>query len=165
MPVEPLNKEGIFKYLRPDQIDVLSKYADLMDLKAGAYVYHRGANAKFFYVVISGRVLLQIPGKKKNADIIIEQLGEGGVFGRCISFSLNSYFLDAKCLENTQVLRINADVLREILEEDLHMGYHLQSEISRVYYLRYIDTMKKLQAMVQNIPADEKSDLSGQAAF
>jgi len=95
MPVEPMNREGIFKYLRPDQIDVLSKYADLVELTAGAYVYHRGANAKFFYVVISGRVLLQLPGKKKNNEIIIEQLGEGGMFGRCISFALNSYFLDA----------------------------------------------------------------------
>jgi hypothetical protein len=40
------------------------------------------------------------------------------------------------------------------MEEDLVMGYALQRRISKVYFNRYLETMKKLQAIVMNLPID-----------
>jgi len=34
------------------------------------------------------------------------------------------------------------------------MGYTIQTMISRVYFKRYLDTMRKLQAIVQSIPLE-----------
>jgi len=34
------------------------------------------------------------------------------------------------------------------------MGYTLQTQISRIYFNRYIQTMKKLQSIVMNLPLE-----------
>jgi len=34
------------------------------------------------------------------------------------------------------------------------MGYAIQTLVSRVYFKRYIDTMRKLQSIVQSIPLE-----------
>jgi len=154
MAVSTLNRQELFKFLRPDQVNVLSKYSDLLEFKPGAMVYHRGAKADFFYIVISGKVALRLPGKSKNSDILIEEVGEGGMFGGSIAFALDSYFLNAQCIDKTEILRINSSVLREIMEEDKNIGFTVQAEISKNYYMRYIDTMKKLQALVMNVPEE-----------
>jgi hypothetical protein len=37
------------------------------------------------------------------------------------------------------------------MNEDKNIGFAIQSEIARIYYIRYIDTMKKLQSIVMNL--------------
>jgi hypothetical protein len=36
----------------------------------------------------------------------------------------------------------------------MRMGFHLQQRVANAYFNRYIDTMKKLQAIVMNIPVE-----------
>ena len=40
------------------------------------------------------------------------------------------------------------------MDEDLLMGYTIQTQISRIYFNRYIQTMKKLQSIVMNLPLE-----------
>ena len=40
------------------------------------------------------------------------------------------------------------------MDQDLLMGYTIQTQISRIYFNRYIDTMKKLQSIVMNLPLE-----------
>ena len=51
-------------------------------------------------------------------------------------------------------LKIEASTLKKLLDDDLVMGYALQSMISRIYFTRYVETMNKLQAIVQSIPLE-----------
>jgi hypothetical protein len=51
-------------------------------------------------------------------------------------------------------MKIEAAVLRHLMDEDLLMGYVMQRRISEIYFKRYLDTMKKLQAIVMNLPID-----------
>ena len=41
-----------------------------------------------------------------------------------------------------------------LIDEDLVMGYRLQTRISEIYFNRYNETMKKLQSIVMNIPLE-----------
>jgi hypothetical protein len=40
------------------------------------------------------------------------------------------------------------------MDGDLLMGYTIQTQISRIYFNRYIDTMKKLQSIVLSLPLE-----------
>ena len=44
--------------------------------------------------------------------------------------------------------------MKYLMDRDERMGYHLQGYISNAYFNRYVDTMKKLQAIVMNIPVE-----------
>ncbi|MFH2001843.1 MAG: cyclic nucleotide-binding domain-containing protein [Planctomycetota bacterium] len=154
MTTDMLTKQDVFKLLRPDQMNVLSNFAQRVEYKAGDIVFERGARANFFYIILNGTVALRLQGSQ-GTNIVIDQIGEGNMFGRCISFEIDTFYLTAQCTEPTTLLRIEATVLKELMDEDLRMGYIFQSQISAMYFRRYIDTMKKLQAIVMNVPLEQ----------
>ena len=88
------------------------------------------------------------------ADVLIDQPAKGAVFGSCVCFQLDSYTLTAQCIEDSELLKIQAEALKKVMSEDLAVGYAVQTLISRVYFQRYIDTMQKLQAILANIPVE-----------
>jgi CRP-like cAMP-binding protein len=148
-----LKREEIFDFLRPEQVNALSEAAEVVKLKAGDTVYEEGEKATFLYVVNSGQVTLRLPGKG-GVSILIDQLDPGSMFGSCISFEMNSYVLTAQCTQPTEVLKIKASALKRLLDDDPRMGYAIQSRISQIYFERYVEAMKKLQAIVINIPLE-----------
>jgi hypothetical protein len=74
------------------------------------------------------------------------------MFGSCVCFEVPNYSLTAQCTEDARLLSIRADTLKRLMEDDLVMGYAIQTRISRVYFQRYIDAMRMLQGIVQTIP-------------
>jgi CRP-like cAMP-binding protein len=153
MATTDLAGHTIFKFLRPEQMKAISEAAEEVTLAPGEYVYRRGAPADHFFVVLSGQVALRLPHGNR-VSIQIDEVGEGAFFGSCICFQQPEYALTAQCTENSRILMVKSDVLKNLMDEDLVMGYTVQRLISRVYFLRYIETMRKLQAMVQSIPLE-----------
>jgi CRP/FNR family transcriptional regulator, cyclic AMP receptor protein len=145
--------QDVFSYLRPEQINTIDNVSKIMEYRAGDLVYTQGEKAKDLYMVLDGQVALQLPGKK-GFSVLIESLGRGAIFGASASFESGTYMLTAQCLTNSKILKIEAAVLRRLLDEDCRMGYALQKRISDLYFKRYIETMLKLQAIVTSIPLE-----------
>jgi len=154
MPVESLRKEEVFEFLRPDQVDALSSAAEVVRPSSGEFVYYQGEQADSLYVLLSGQVTLQLPGKA-GVSILIDQLDERGtMLGSSLSFRIGSYATTAQCMEDAELLREKTSVLKRLLDDDPRMGYAIQSKISEIYFRRYLEAMRKLQAIVMNIPLD-----------
>lgn len=152
MRVETLRKEEVFEFLRPEQVDVLSNAAEVVRLRAGEFVYYQGEPADSLYVLLSGQITLRLPGKS-GVSILIDQLSEKGtMFGSSLSFRIGSYATTAQCMEDAELLRVGTSVLKRLLDDDPRMGYAIQSKISEIYFRRYMEAMRKLQAIVSNIP-------------
>jgi CRP-like cAMP-binding protein len=145
--------QDVFSYLRPEQINAIHSVSEIIEHRAGEVVYTQGERAKHLYVVLDGQVALQLPGKK-GFGILIESLGRGAIFGASASFETGTYMLTAQCLANSKILKIEAAMLRRLLDEDPRMGYALQKRISDLYFKRYVETMQKLQAIVTSIPLE-----------
>jgi CRP-like cAMP-binding protein len=145
--------QEVFQFLRSDQVNAISEHAEVVDHAAGDTVYYKGAKAEYFFVVLEGQVALRLPGTH-GVSVLIDEVGKGAVFGSCVCFDLQSYTLTAQCSEPSKLLKIDAIVLKEMMDNDLLMGFAIQSRISQIYFKRYIETMKKLQAIVINLPID-----------
>ena len=148
-----LDKHGVFQFLRPEQVRAISDVATVVDCKAGETIYERGAKADHFFVVLDGQVSLRLPSRS-GVSIQIDELTEGAVFGSCICFQLVDYSLNAQCTADSKLLKIESATLKELMDQDLLMGYTIQTQISRIYFNRYIQTMKRLQSIVMNIPLE-----------
>ena len=148
-----LDKHEVFQFLRPDQVRAISDVAQVMEFHAGETIYERGAKADHFYVVLAGQVSLRLPSQS-GVSIQIDELTKGAVFGSCICFQLVDYSLKAQCTRDSKVLKIESATLKELMDEDLLMGYTIQTQISRIYFTRYIQTMKRLQSIVMNLPLE-----------
>jgi CRP-like cAMP-binding protein len=76
----------------------------------------------------------------------------GALFGSCVCFQLHEYSLSAMCTRDTKLLKIKAATLQRLMDDDHSVGYPLQRMISQTYFKRYVDTMQKLQAIIQTLP-------------
>lgn len=154
MPEMGLQAQEVFSYLRSDQVNAISNAADVIQLQAGDTVYYRGARAEQMYVVLKGEVSLRLPGKR-GLTIPIDAARPGDIFGSCVCFDMDRYTTTAQCTQDSQLLRIDAMILRDLMDDDLPMGYAIQRKISNVYFKRYLETMQKLQGIVMNIPLEQ----------
>ena len=158
MVTERLDSKEIFGILTPDQGHALSDVAERIEREAGETLYERGAPATHFFVVLKGSVALRLPGKQ-GVSLLIDDLGPGAMFGSCVSFAIETYSLTAQCTQDCELLKVATPALKNLLDGDPRMGYAVQSRISEIYFTRYIDTMKKLQAIIMNIPLDVAGDM------
>jgi hypothetical protein len=71
-----------------------------------------------------------------------------------VCFQIDTYTLSAACSVDSRILKIKAATLKKLMDDDPIMGYAIQTLISRVYFKRYVDTMRKLQSIVQSIPLE-----------
>jgi CRP-like cAMP-binding protein len=153
MAVSRLERHEVFRFLRPDELELISDAAEVVEIEAGETVYRKGEPADHFYVVLDGQVSLRLPGKA-GVNIQIDELTTGDMFGSCVCFQLDSYSLTAQCTRAARLLKIRSATLKELMDRDLPMGYAVQTQISRIYFSRYIDTMRKLQSIVMNLPIE-----------
>jgi CRP-like cAMP-binding protein len=148
-----LNAQEVFGFLRPDQVNQISEASEKITCRAGETLYEKGNHADHFYTLLDGEVVLRLPGNN-DVSIIIDQLGAGAMFGSCVCFYRDSYALTAQCTRDSELLKTKSSVLKHMMDDDLVMGYGLQTRISEVYFNRYIETMNKLQSIVMNIPME-----------
>ena len=153
METAQLDSHQIFQLLRPEQVSVLSSAAEEITLEAGEIVFQQGEPADYFFAVLDGLVSLRLP-RPSGVSLLIDEVTEGAIFGSCICFQIRDYSLTARCTEKSKVLKIKAETLRKLMDEDLVMGYAIQTMVSRSYFKRYIATMRKLQSIVQSIPLE-----------
>lgn len=158
-----LEKHEVFQFLRPDQLRAISDAAEVREYRAGETIYERGTSADHFFVVLDGQVSLRLPGRS-GVSVQIEELTAGAVFGSCVCFQFVNYSLNAQCTRDSKLLKIESATLKELMDEDLLMGYTIQTQISRIYFNRYIETMKKLQSIVMNLPLESAQPASAKAA-
>lgn len=151
--MERLVAHEVFGFLRPEQVDAISSRAERIAIPAGATVYERGAKANYLYTVLEGEVTLRLPGTG-GFSVAIDQLRKGDMFGSCVCFQRDSYALTAQCSQDSELLRIESAALRELMDADLVLGYALQTRLSAIYFGRYVDTMRKLQAITMSLPIE-----------
>jgi CRP-like cAMP-binding protein len=153
MAIEKFDKNEVFQFLRPDQVKTISDAAEVVSYQAGETVYSKGAKADHFYIVLEGQVSLRLPGHR-GVSIQIDEVTAGAIFGSCVCFQLLDYSLDARCTIDSRLLKISSATLKELMDRDLLMGYTIQTQISRIYFQRYVETMNKLQSIVMNLPLE-----------
>ena len=153
MATTTLEAHEVFRFLRPDQVRSLSETAEEVTLATGQAVYQKGQAARHLYVIIEGQVALRLP-VRKGVSVLVDQIGPGAMFGSCVCMDLATYTLAAHCTEDSHLLRIDAMLLKKLMDDDLRMGYAIQTQISKIYFQRYLDAMHKLQAIVMNLAVE-----------
>jgi CRP-like cAMP-binding protein len=150
---ERLVAHDVFSFLRPEQVDAISERAERVRFVAGATVYERGARADHVYTVLDGEVSLRLPAKG-GLSVVIDQVGPGEMFGSCMCFQRDAYALTAQCTKDSELLRIEMGALKALMDRDHLLGYALQQRFSAIYFGRYIETMRKLQAITMSLPIE-----------
>ncbi len=92
--------------------------------EAGQYLFHEGGPADQLYLLRHGRVALEVSAPGRGA-VTFQTLGEGEIVG--VSWLIPPYrwTYDAKALELTRAIAMDATCLRQKCEDDHDLGYEL----------------------------------------
>jgi CRP-like cAMP-binding protein len=151
MVIEKLQHLELFGLLTPKEIERLSNASGVVKLAKGERVYAEGNPASHLFVLLKGRVELRRPAEEGHS-FLVDDVVEGGVFGVSSLTGGERYLLNAECVEDSEVLRVESDALRRILDENHAAGYALQKRISQTFFKRYVEAMERLRTVLLTIP-------------
>ena len=103
--------------------------------ESGQYIFREGESADQFYLLRQGRVALQLSSPGRGA-VTFQTLGEGEIVG--VSWLIPPYrwTYDAKTLEPTRAIAMDAACLRGKCEDDHALGYELMKRFMPILIQR-----------------------------
>jgi CRP/FNR family transcriptional regulator, cyclic AMP receptor protein len=140
--IEPMaTRVGLHPFLagmNPTQLALLTDCAISVNFRKGQTILREGEMANRFYLIESGKVVLE-SGEGFGEPVIIETIGAGDLLGWSWMFSPYVWHFTARAVEPTQAIFFYGTILREYCERDHSLGYELFKRMTPVM-------MKRLQA-------------------
>jgi CRP-like cAMP-binding protein len=139
----------LFDTISDEQLEKLAEITEKKSYKTHDHIYARGNPAKELFLVKKGLVSLRRIEPGDEVGIAFETREPGELFGAASFMHPQNYTLTAICLEDTEVMAIDADKLVELCEKDPAVGYQLMLKITQIYFERYKAAKRSLHDMVR----------------
>jgi len=153
--LEPLLREhAFFQGLDPKHIALLVGCASNVRFSAGEFVYRFGEEANHFYIIRSGKVAIEVNVPERGPRTI-QTHGENDVLGSSWLFPPYRWTFDARAVELTRAIALDAKCIRNKCDEDHDLGYVLMKRFSRLMVERVVATRLQLLDLYGS-PAEKK---------
>ncbi len=147
--VDEFNKFDFFNAFSKDQLAGLAKLTETKTFKKGSEIYKEGDRANHIYLVSKGWVSLRKVDPERDIGISFENREKGELFGTACFMKPQEYTLNAVCMEDSEVMALDADKLFDFFQKDYQIAYLFLKEIAKVYFERYKSVKKQLYEMVK----------------
>ena len=142
--LEPiLAKHPFFKGLEEHYLRLIVGCASNVRFDIGQFLFREGEEANNFYVIRGGRVALEVFSSERG-PITIQTVGEGEILGWSWLYQPYRWHFDARALELTQAISLDATCLRNKCEEDHDFGYEFMKRFSDIIIQRLQATRLQL---------------------
>lgn len=139
----------VFRAFSDVQLDELSKITEKRTFEKGTLVYQRGYRADRIYLVTKGLVGLDKLKPGEKIGISFEHREKGELFGTACFLELQKYSLTAVCLQDSEVVSIDADKFFELCQSDPELGYKFLKKVVQIYFERYQAAKRQIHEMVK----------------
>ena len=147
MTVKPIQQivaeESFFENLDESSLRLVGGCAKNAFFRAGEYLFHEGQDADAFYLIRQGRVALEVKAPGRGA-ITFATLGAGDIVG--VSWLVPPYrwTYDARAVDATHALSLDAACLRGKCEADHDFGYDMMKRFMPTLIQRLQSTRLQL---------------------
>jgi CRP-like cAMP-binding protein len=131
-----LPKSDVFKDLRQETINDISEIAVEESYDKGAVLYSPGDPANHLFILVEGRVALNI-GESAKMSYVVEHLGE--TFGWPSIVGHSFYVTEAQCVTPTRLLKIERKKLEAVFDAHERSGRKFYSRLAAALGQRLID--------------------------
>jgi CRP/FNR family cyclic AMP-dependent transcriptional regulator len=142
-----LRKIPWFKELKPELLQKLTEIAHLRHMKNGEILFREGDKEDYLYIVVEGRVALDIfiPHRGKTRIYTADPMD---VFGwSSVTPTIHQRTAGAVCVLDGSIIGIDADKLRRACDEDHDLGYLVMRRLANIVASRLLVTRLQLLDM------------------
>jgi len=147
--INDLKKFDTFSLFSEDQLAEIAKITEKQTLKKGAQIYQEGDRANHVFLVTRGHVSMRKIAPGDTIGISFESREKGDLFGTACFMKPQEYTLNSVCLEDSEVMAIDADKLFKLFQNYPEIGYKFMKEIAKIYFERYKIAKRQIHAMVK----------------
>jgi CRP/FNR family transcriptional regulator len=128
-----LQQYDVFSGLNEEQLKPIAELAEVMKFKEGKAVFEEGKEAAYMFVLVKGKVRIQVQLTSSPENIALSVLSKPGtLIGWSGMLPGQSYTAAAICLEDTELLAFDGQALIKVLEKDCYTGFMVFRKISEV---------------------------------
>jgi CRP-like cAMP-binding protein len=135
--------QHVFEGLDELQLELIAGCAANVVVAADDYVYREGEPADRFYLIRHGRVAVEVhvPGR---TPIVVDTVKPGELLGWSWLVAPYRNRFDARALELTRLISLDAACLRGKMEQDPALGYALHKRFAPVVAARLAAARRQL---------------------
>ena len=141
----------LFQSLSFEEVEQVSSFAGPKPYEKGGVVFRKGDRGSHFFIVLEGRVNLVLPSADNESQLVVGRLGKGDMLGLSPLLGSERYSATARCSEASTVLAVEIVPFRRLLEDNARVGLHIMNVVARAYFSRYIDTLARIQSIVDDV--------------
>jgi len=130
---------------QPEHIEKLASLAGVVQFEKNAVVFREGAESSFFYLLLSGSVVLEVATAGRM--LRVQTLGKGEELGWSSMLPATSKHFQARALEPVAALAFDGARLRAACDEDCGFGYAMMRRTLKVVSARLKATRMQLLDM------------------
>lgn len=142
--IQELKKIPWFKEIKPEHLQKISDIAHLRHVRAGEILFREGDKEDYLYIVLEGRVALDIfvPHRGK---IRIYTVDPWDLFGwSSVTPTIHQRTAGAAAVVDGLVVAIDSARLRQLCDEDHDLGYVVMRRLTNIVASRLLVTRLQL---------------------
>ena len=142
---EIIRSIALLESLTDQQIATMEAYTEVVSCKKGEKLFQVGQLAKNIFILLEGKVSIQVllSSRPENMSIVVLQKN-GQLVGWSGLMNESHYTATGVCLEDSQLLKINGQKFLQTLEQNPSIGFNVMVEITKVISQR----LRNLQSVV-----------------
>jgi signal transduction histidine kinase len=165
---ESLKSSEIFQGLTDEELDRLLPLCQEQSYETGAIMFCEGAQCNYVQTLRSGKVALETEltiSRSAAERATIDVLSQGSSF--CWSALMEPHILTSsgRCLEKTEIIALDGEKLKALLDENPQMGYKVANNLVKVVASRLQHTKQTMERILSVIFHDLKAPLAAAESY
>ena len=129
------------------QLALLTDCAMASHIKSGQIIFREGEMANRFYLIESGKVVLESGNNDSGESVVVDTIGAGDLLGWSWMFPPCVWRFTARAVEATEAIFFYGTILREYCERDPSLGYELFKRMAPIMLRRLQAARDKMLAV------------------
>jgi CRP-like cAMP-binding protein len=151
--IKMLKGHQLFQSLSFEEVNEISAFSGIKDFEKDEKIFDSGGIGSHFFVMQEGCVNLRLPAEAHEASLMVGRMEKGDIFGLAALLGAGRHTTTAQCAEPSKVLAIEVEPLRALLKRNSPVGLHIMSVAAQAYFTRYIETLRRVQKVINEIAA------------
>ncbi len=139
-----LKKIEFFEDLTGMELNSVKSICREEQYKKGDMVFSENSPAKHLYVVKKGRVAIEIKVSEEKDVNVYTVSHDGEAFGWSALVEPFKFSAGARCVEDSTIISIDVRKLKDLINQDYHLGYIIMGKVSKIISNRLRNTRLQL---------------------